>query len=142
MGSFRFIGMKRIAAGALMLLLFAGCNDGPAGIDVEGDITYNKAPVESGMIRFVPAVEGQQPVYAEFENGHYVLKGDMAPRPGSYTVAIDGFKKVKDAGAPDFAKDENGMVAKPILPPKYNTQTSLTVDIKADQTKYDFHLEK
>jgi hypothetical protein len=70
------------------------------------------------------------------------MKGDYAPMPGSYSVHIEGFKKVKDARVPDYAKDENGMITKSFVPEKYNANSELTVEIKEGESKYDFNLEK
>lgn len=131
-----------IVSSLLLALLFTGgCGESSQGIDVEGAITYDGVPVESGLIRFHPT-EGQEARYAEFKNGHYEMKGDVAPMPGAYTVHIDGYKKVKDPGVPDYAKDENGMITKSFIPAKYNANSELTVEIREGQSTYDFNLDK
>lgn len=135
--------LRRIAFGGLLVMSLAGCDAGPAGIDIQGEITYDKTPVETGIIRFQTSGDNElQPRFVEFENGHYEMKGENAPLPGTYRVEIDGFKRVKEPKAPEFVKDANGMVKKPIVPQKYNLQSELTVEIKEGQSQYDFHLKK
>jgi hypothetical protein len=127
-----------------LLLLVVGCNVQSGGVNAEGAITYDNSPVERGVITFTPSNSstGQQVRFVEIVDGHYEMKGDLAPQPGAYSVTIEGVKKVNDARAPDYAKDENGMIDKQYLPEKYNKKTELSVEIKEGQSQYDFELAK
>lgn len=125
-----------------LVLASAGCGGTSGLVNVEGAVAYDNAPVEKGMITFTPTTEGKQVRFAEIKQGRYEMKGELAPQPGTYSVVVEGLKKVSDPRVPDYAKDENGMVEKQYLPDKYNKKSELTIEIKEGQSQYDFNLEK
>lgn len=124
----------RWAVGAFVipLLLVAGCGDkGPLRHKVTGTVSLDGQPVETGQVLFIPA-DGQGPsdacpiVAGKFE-------GEVAP--GSKRVEITASKQVppkEPGGMPDSIS---------LIPPKYNSQSTLTAEIKDGQEPLTFDLE-
>jgi hypothetical protein len=70
--------------------------------------------------------------------GKYTIPSRPGLAPGSYKVAIGWNKptgkKVGTPGDPGTTVDETAQV----IPPKYNTQTTLTAEIKSGSNTVDF----
>jgi hypothetical protein len=127
-----------LAAFALLLALLglAGCSGKPA---VSGTVSYKGEPVDDGGISFVP-VGGGAAAGAAIADGPYTVEPARGPAPGQYKVEIYWNKKtgktVPTPGDQDVKKPET----KQAIPPKYNTQTQLTADIKPGRNVLDFNL--
>jgi hypothetical protein len=117
-------------------LLLAGCARGPAVGTVHGQITLDGQPIEGGLIRLVPADGNSQPA-------------DCIITAGSYTITMPvGEKKVEiywaksaSAGKIDTASQGTEQVMQ-MIPPKYNTQTTLTYTVEEGAAVKDFALTK
>ena len=71
---------------AVAMAVCVGC--GARGISVEGNITWNGKPAESGTIDFAP-IDGQgRSAGGAIENGKYRLSSDSAVAPGKKSVNI------------------------------------------------------
>lgn len=77
-----------LALGCFALVLMSGCEQKTA---VSGKVTYNGQPVEKGNITFRPNGGTGRSFGAKIANG--VFTADQA-RPGSYTAAVVGVKKI------------------------------------------------
>jgi hypothetical protein len=130
-----------LVAPALITLFFlTGC--GSATSSVEGTITFDGAPVESGGISLIAeGVDGLK-AGAEIIGGNYTISAERGPKPGKHRVEIVWNKKtgkqVPTPGDPAVKTDET----KQVIPKKYNSQSILSVDIKAGANKHDFALTK
>jgi hypothetical protein len=108
--------------------------------EAEGAVTYDGEPVPSGIISFVP-LDGGTGTGAAVIKGRYRVEPDAKLTPGKYRVEIRWGKptgeKIKDASygqSPDVIAEG--------LPAKYNSESTLTIDVKAGPNSIDFHLEK
>ena len=124
------------------LLLCGGCNSDNGRATVQGKVSFDGAPVDSGIITFV-SKEGPT-AGAEILNGEYTISGDRGPMVGENKVEISWMKKTGKqipVGSPAPAGtmlDET----KEAIPPKYNRDSTLTVQIDAGSNTHDFELTK
>jgi hypothetical protein len=130
------LGLTALAVG---LLALSGCSGRPA---VEGTVTFNKEPVDGGVISFVPSTgsanEGR--VSADIVQGKFTLPSGHGPKPGTYKVEIVWNKKtgrqIDTPGDVGVKMDEKVQV----IPDKYNKKTTETAEIKSSGNKFDFNL--
>jgi hypothetical protein len=124
--------MKDFVLGSMLLgcVAFAGCGSselkGRPTIDVSGSVTLDGSPLAEGEVILVNVPEGVREVFA-VKGGNFAGKAS----PGSRRVEVCAYKEQ----APNKdATDMYGADAKPsmanYLPAKYNTESTLTADIK------------
>jgi hypothetical protein len=126
---------------AVVLLGVSGCGGNRAA--VEGTVTFDKEPVDGGMILFFPEKEAKtHKGRADIVNGSYRISSGDAPPPGKYRVEIVWYKKtgkqVVSKGDPPNMEDETIQV----IPEKYNTKSILTADLKAGSNTENYALTK
>jgi hypothetical protein len=122
----------------------AGC--GKKNAALSGTVSYDGQLVDNGVIAFLPdgdpnAVDAQSKKVAErIKDGKYSIPPEKALVPGKYRVEITWNKKTgKKIGVNrDSWRDETEQQ----LPEKYNTESTLSREIKASDTSLDFNLEK
>jgi hypothetical protein len=127
----------------LLLMLIAatiGCRKGEPRGDVSGEVTFNGKPIEMGLVAFEPAQATLQPRNASIQDGRYRADGAAGLKPGVYCVRIT---------APDLSKaratskDINDLLDfTPLLPPAWNAQSKLSVEVKAGKNTFYFHGNK
>ena len=124
----------------LALLGLAGCSGQPS---VQGTVTFDGTPVDDGAISFVPTgggTGGAGTVGAPIVDGKYTVAG-KGVAPGSYRVEIIWRKKtgrkVPTPGDPGNMIDQVVQA----IPPQYNTNSTLTRDIKPGTNTLDFDLK-
>jgi len=124
---------------ALTLAVLTGCS----GSSTSGSVTLDGAPVTGGAINFIPqgGAPGSRPTGGEILGGKYSLEGAKSPHPGKYRVEIFWKKKtgkqipvIGDAG---HSTDETAEV----IPPTYNTQTTLEADVKSGGNTFNYDLK-
>ena len=130
-----------LLAAGLLGAAVAGCGaDGPEIAGVEGTVTMDGKPLPNAAVVFVPE-EGGRPAGARTdENGHYVLNFS-----GGRQGTIPGKNKVQITTLSDPYQDEEGNTvpgSPETVPMKYNTQTTLEVDVKeGEHNVADFDLD-
>ncbi len=114
------------------LLLIAGCGDGggrPSLGRVHGRVTMDGQPLAKAAVRFQPKEKGRESFGKTDANGEYELTylGEVKGAGlGENTVRIST-QRTNDP------KTET-------VPAKYNTQTTLSFEVKAGDNKADFDL--
>jgi hypothetical protein len=93
------IARSRVWLGLLALgcLSLASCGDGLSRQRIQGTVTYQGKPVESGAIFFEPTASVGKiapTVYLPIRDGKYDT-GDKGPVPGKYRIVIGGTDKSK-----------------------------------------------
>src|SRR6516164_4580945 len=90
----------RILVGCLFIVLgiyLAGCGGGKSDrFAVEGKITLDGQPVETGTIMLIPVEDAQGKavkVYTEIKGGHYAFDSNNGPGSGIYKVVISWKRK-------------------------------------------------
>jgi hypothetical protein len=121
---------------SVSLVSMVGCFGSSSG-EVHGTVTLDGKPVEKGTIEFVPQ-DGQGPTAgAEIANGRYTV---LQVPVGTATVRIRASKVV---GEHRMSPDPNGPVIydwQSIIPPRYNDQSQLSVEVNAGRQERPFDL--
>ena len=121
-----------------LALTIAGCGGGDSlnRGSVSGKVTLDGQPVETGSISFLPTDGTQGPMAAgQISKGQYSIAAKVGPVVGKYSVQIEAFR---DTGK----KNEGGSpISEPMIPPQYNSQTTLKVEIKKGANTHDFTLQ-
>jgi hypothetical protein len=150
------IGLAAVLAGGLALLS-TGCGgpeyEGDPRAAVSGTVTFDGTPVVHGTVNFVPTGEGR-PASGGIADGKYLITEERGPNLGTYKVEILGYASA-DAGseaeddedmAGEGGDEEDEVEGQPtgpsgqIIPAKYNTQTTLEVEITAGDNEHNFTL--
>lgn len=115
--------MRGVAGWCLVLLVACGCGSaGPKLYDVSGTVTWEGQPLKDGDIQFTPADESLVPASAKIVDGKYALQ---APA-GAHKVEVRAVRAGK------FDPVMNAATPVQYIPARYNDQTTLTADVKAD----------
>jgi hypothetical protein len=100
-----------------------GGSDGPETVIVEGTVTYNGAPLETGSIRFIDAAGEDKDYAGKIKNGAFEFPSTV----GQKDVAIVSEKQDMNAtkGVPGTIGDPPGpdnpiVVVTSVIPSKYN----------------------
>ncbi|MBN2024857.1 MAG: hypothetical protein JW809_18910 [Pirellulales bacterium] len=130
--------MKRFAAAMASALLLTALGCGGDGLTaIHGTVTVDGVPLERGDITFEPS-DGKGPIAAAtITDGKY----EAPVTTGQKTVRITGGKvigKRRFTEHPDSPMIED---VKPLVPPCYNTNTTLRTEITSGQSTYDFELK-
>ncbi|OWK39734.1 hypothetical protein FRUB_05624 [Fimbriiglobus ruber] len=112
--------------------LLVGCGSSePKRYRVTGSVKYKGEPIKLGAISF--RADNGATGGGQITNGQYDIPGAAGLTPGKYRVAIT----YPDPKTPAPRGDEPpgvAILAKEILPDKYNNQTTLTAEIKPEST--------
>lgn len=132
------------AAVFLASILCAGTGCGSRQPRIEGNVTLDGVPVDGGSIVFLLSggAGGGDKANAPIVGGKYVIEGERAKTlmPGSYAVQIHWLQRlVKPGFDPNSADDSAGV--KQLIPPQYNSKSTLTREIAAGTNKLDFDLK-
>lgn len=129
-----------LAASMFLLAATTGC--GPSGPElgrVEGTVTLDGKPLTGARVCFYPEAGGRTAEAVTDQQGHYVLS---YTREG--TGAVAGVNKVsistyEEPVSLDDGTKQGGVPEK--VPAKYNTQSTLTREVKTGRQTIDFALE-
>ena len=119
----------------VFFVIGCGAGDDKPRVAVEGRVTLNGNDLPSGLVSLIPTDPNGETAVAVIENGKYVIDRKAGPTPGSYKVLVHSQqptgRKVRDSDDPSRKVDE----LREAVPPQYNAQTSLVLDIKPDSTQ-------
>ena len=123
----------------LVALIMAGCaGEEPAGNPITGTVTFQGKPLDQGSIEFSPAAGQGTMSGAPITNGEYTIPAESGLEPGKYDVRISSV----EGGAvvdPNEPPGEPTTTAKERIPAEYNTNTTLTAEVKDEgENKIDF----
>ncbi|MGE3778815.1 MAG: hypothetical protein AB7F89_16645, partial [Pirellulaceae bacterium] len=124
---------------ACLACLITGCAN--SGTSVQGEVTVNGQPLESGEILFVPVDKGESEG-APISGGQYALANSQRLTPGEYQVQIRSFKgtgKKRWDGMGEENNPNKTMVEDMVqfIPEKYNNTSQLTVTLRAGSNDFD-----
>lgn len=118
-----------------------GCGSGSGGVGVTGKVTLDGAPLEKGVISFVPESTGT-PATGEIEAGSYRIKAAQGPTAGTYRVEIRAPKNTGKQAVKPVDPDYAGEVIVESVAPKYNRDSVLKAEIRAGADNvFDFSIE-
>ncbi len=132
----RFVAVAMSAG----VLLFAGCGEsGPKRYTVGGEVTFKKSPIKLGTISF--RSEAGHTGLAQIVEGKYELPKEVGLPEGKYRVAIN-YPDPKIPPPDPNALPGETTVNRELIPAKYNSQSTLTAEVKpADNKDINFNLE-
>ncbi len=121
----------------LALTMLLGCGGSKFG-EVSGDVTFEGQPLANGSISFLPA-DGHGPTAAAvIEQGRY----SAHVVPGRFKVQILGYRKIGERHANEGDPTTPMVdISEQILPEQYNSETTLTCEIKLGRQQLDFPLK-
>lgn len=134
--------LRRIAPFVCLLLVCAGCGGGR--VAVEGSVTFDGKPVESGTISFEPADGQGATAGGPIEGGRYALSGDSAVAPGKKIVRIRAVRKTgrKIESGPPSPPGTMVEETESYIPAQYNTQSTLGCEVTAGgANRHNFDLK-
>jgi len=121
---------------SLLLLLAAGCSNGPELAPVSGRVTLDGQPLEAAEVSFEPEIGRASHGHAD-QNGDYELRytrEEVGALVGPHTVRI--------LSATELTLPNGQFVLRPqVVPPRYNTQSELHREVKPHaRNVFDFKL--
>lgn len=132
---YRGRGAPALIAINLLAALSLGCEQPNVGI-VAGTVTIDGAPAKSGSIAFFPS-DGQAPTAgAEILDGQYSAK----VAPGSARVEIRVSKVIGEKKLYDTPDSPVKPVLAESLPPRYNDESELTIDVQVGENEKNWEL--
>jgi hypothetical protein len=111
---------------ALFCLALAGCGAENKRCAVSGTVTFHGEALETGSISFLTPAgpEGG----ALIRDGRFKLPAEHGLAPGKYKVSISSPKGVGERTPEQIAAGAS-VPAKEQIPPKYNRETTLSVEV-------------
>jgi hypothetical protein len=125
------------------LLLLAGCGGGDVNRgEISGAVKLDGKPLEQGSILFKPTDGASgSATGGTIENGRYQCSGATGPAIGWNRVEIRAMrktgKKIPKPFAPQGQTIDEQIEA---IPPKFNSQSSLKVEVKRGENTADFEV--
>lgn len=125
---------------AALLILAAGCSNGPRRASVSGSVLVDKEPLAEGSISFHPTDGTEGPEAGGIiKDGKYDIPASQGPVVGMNKVVIRGFRK-SDKKITDPFKKEQVFEMVLAVGPEFNDQSTLKRPIEAGSNKLDFEL--
>jgi hypothetical protein len=117
-----------------VLIALPGCTSSSNVVEVSGDVSWNGAPIESGMIILQPEEPKVAPAGGHIRDGKFRLES----RPGKMRVQIEAVR------ATDEVDPESGTrMGEMYIPVRYNSQTILEADVTIDgPNQFEFALKE
>jgi hypothetical protein len=117
--------------------LAAGCAKGPPMGEVTGTVTVNGTPANTGSVSFFPVDGKAGTAGAVIEAGKYTAQVPVGKAKVQIRVSkIVGKKKLYDT--PNSPVQS---IMQEVLPPKYNDQTEIELDVQRGKNQKDFDLK-
>jgi len=124
----------------IVVILALGCTRGPAVGTVNGEVTYDGQPVEDGHVTFTPVDGKGQTGGAVIVNGKFTAPDVPATK---MKVELHGNKKTgRKIKAYDTPESPVSDEIVELLPPKYNFNSDLTLDVKQGTQQVKYELKK
>jgi hypothetical protein len=129
-----------VTLAAALLASAAGC--GSERIErraVSGSVQLDGQPLAGGTIIFTPLGQGPS-AGGKIENGMFSLSKDRGPSLGKYRVEISAYRPTGKTEL-DAATGERIVLTESIIPPEYNRDSKLEVEVTAHgENRFDFKL--
>ena len=125
--------------------LIAGCSgeSGPKTVRVWGEVMLDGKPLPDGTIEF-KADDGSHAAQGTITEGKYDIPAPSGPIEGKpCKVSITSLAKTGKSRPSIMPGSSDAMEElQNIIPPAYNSKTTLTATATPDNTHFDFKLEK
>lgn len=129
----------------LAALFVFGCGTAkdPLGrMPISGTVTLDGVPLDKGSIRFEPqTAQAGTPSGAMIDKGRYAIPRDQGLAPGVYRVILTAAEASTENRTADEIMNNPGP-RKELIPPSYNRQSKITVEVKAQgANQFDFPIK-
>lgn len=115
-----------------------GCRHHPQGA-VSGEVVLDDRPIQLGMVTFEPIDAKASPRTVILRDGKYEAMGRQGLTPGSYLVRITA-PNLAEATRNSTQGDGFADTVRycPLLPPSWNTESKLSVQVRAGRNRFHF----
>jgi hypothetical protein len=127
--------VPRLLLIAVALFAVAGCSPSTKG-EVSGTVTMDGKPVEDGMIAFFSVDRSAPTAGGRISDGRY----DVVVNPGLCRVEIRVSKVVGEKKLYETADSPVRPIRAEALPPRYNDQSELQIDVKLGTNEQNYDL--
>ena len=118
-----------------VVLLAAGCSDPTEGV-VSGTVFVDGQPAKTGAVSFIPVDGLSGTAGAMITDGTYTANVPLGMAKVQIRVSkVVGHQKLYNT--PDSPVQP---IREEVLPPKYNDQTELRLEVKPGRNQQDYHL--
>lgn len=135
----------------LVIFVATGCG-GQSGLEfstsqVEGTVSYQGKPLESGKIRFIPdgkVVNGQvagKAIFANIKDGKYAISPEDGATVGKNRVEIKSYRASGKMIVSSAGEGQKVEQFEQFIPARYNSESTLSVEIKQGENVQDFDLK-
>jgi hypothetical protein len=133
--------LSRLFRVCIVIVGVFGCADGkPKRYSVSGDIKWQGKPLDQGGITFLGEDLALGTGWASIKDGKYSIPAKEGLLAGRYKVMVASADPRNKAPDPDSPPGYLP-VPKDRIQPKYNTQTTLTAEVKAEgQNTFNFEV--
>ena len=130
----------------IAVVLCGGCGPGDPRLPVSGIVQLDGQPLAAGTIEFAPVGSGGQ-AGASISEGRFDIPASRGLPPGDYLVRITAAAVSPPTETPPGPPGPESMkkpaAAADEIPPKYNSETELTVAVAKDSDNtFEFLLER
>ena len=117
-------------------VVFTGCSGDSTRFAVEGEVTLDGEPAKTGAISFYPVDNVGTPVGGGIQDGQYSVQVPF----GEKKVQVRVSKVIGKQRLYDTADSPIKEVMTEALPPKYNSETELRLNVKPGENRQDYDL--
>jgi hypothetical protein len=118
---------------ACSFVLASGCSKSSSRLGIEGEVTFDGAPLPDGKINFTPMPGTSSPTAgATITNGEFKVNSAKGVRPGQFRVEIKAIRLTGKRTKDDLSGEAIEQQAQ-YIPAKYNENSELIAEIKADE---------
>ncbi len=122
-------------------VLLGGCGGGDGSATVKGQVTFDGTPIKDGAINLIPIDSDLRRVGGSISDGAYELTGvQSGPMPGKYRVEIYAFEPIAAPSGAEEGDAEADSATRQVLPPKFNAESDMELDVNASLVEKDFAL--
>lgn len=122
--------------------LFLGCSSGGPQGAIDGKVSFDGESIQEGVISFLPTNGTTGPASGGIiADGKYSISAEQGPVIGNHQVKILANRKTGKKIAPPPPATGTVDEVEQYIPEKYNTQSTLTIEIKAGKNTKDFDLK-
>ena len=135
---------KRWCIVVALLAVVLGCQRDPLGRQtISGNVTLDGVPLTYGSITFEPQQSKSTSSGAMIQEGSYAIAQAKGLPPGKYLVRISKVKPADTKNIMPGQMSPTGFIpGTELVPPRYNSQSGLTVTVTADgPNRFDFELK-
>lgn len=107
---------------------------------LSGVVTYQGEPIDLGSITLLPEAGQTARSGGVIQDGKFVIPEPKGPNVGKYRVEVH-WLKMTGKRLLDNTTGEMYDERKEALPPKFHKQSTLSVEVPAEDNSYDIHME-